>query len=108
MTFVSHVLAWITAFRFTPWGPSKNSRAHVVSAHPASDPHVPASTAQSPEIWGALLALARLRRAARHERIFLNGHHDYDGADGPARAYVLCPEERQHTPYTRHLMETTR
>ncbi|GCB47864.1 hypothetical protein SNL152K_5177 [Streptomyces sp. NL15-2K] len=61
----------------------------------------------SPEMWGAVLALARLRRAGRVPAP-LDDQHGQDATHPLVRAYVLRPDERRRAPYAWQLTEVNR
>ncbi|MCX4909664.1 hypothetical protein [Streptomyces sp. NBC_00878] len=64
----------------------------------------------SPEVWGALLVLARLRRAGRNPVPTDVQHDQHDQAETSAlvRAYVLRTSERQHALSARRFTEVSR
>lgn len=108
MTFVPHALEWVRALLFGPRKPSRSN--HAAAAHPDFDEPAqpPAYAVQpSPEVWGALLVLARLRRAGRATGA-LNVRHCRGEASALVRTYVLMPEEHQRTISSREFMGVSR
>ena len=66
MTFVSQALEWVRALLLGLCKPGTHSRACMAYPRPVDLAPAPACVAQPPaETWGALLVLARLRRAGR-------------------------------------------
>ncbi len=61
----------------------------------------------TPETWGAMLALARLRRAG-HAPAPQHDHHGRGDTHPLVRAYVLPPEELQHAFFVGKLKEASR
>ncbi|WP_143658977.1 hypothetical protein [Streptomyces sp. SA15] len=101
MRFVPHALEWVRALLFgtrKPDGyttPDQRTQAPAYAVQP------------SPELWGALLALARLRRAG-HAPDPCGDQHDQDATHPLVRTYVLPLEERQPAPYVWQLVEASR
>ncbi|MGW0826918.1 hypothetical protein [Streptomyces sp. NPDC002845] len=91
MHYVSQALEWVRTLLFGAHSPGESTRTISV---PASGPH-PTTPCPSPEMWGAILAGARRRRAPRlwpfpEPPAFLT-----DAVTGAlVRAYVLPEDER--------------
>lgn len=101
MQWVPHALEWVRTLLV-------GLRKSDMSTRPDRPTHAPVQAVQSsPEVWGAMLALARLRRAG-HTPGPLYDHHDQGEAHPVVRAYVLPPEERQRALSAWQLMEVSR
>ncbi|WP_200308802.1 hypothetical protein [Streptomyces adelaidensis] len=61
------------------------------------------ATQPSAEVWGALLAFARLRRAGRLV-VSLDAQQDPGEARGLVRVYVLLPEEGRYAFSARRIV----
>ncbi|MCX4905452.1 hypothetical protein [Streptomyces sp. NBC_00878] len=86
------------------FGPRKPG-THSIPDQPAK---APAHAMQpSPEIWGALLVLARLRRAGRTPAP-LDAVHAQGETSTLVRAYILPPEEHQQDFSVRQFAEASR
>lgn len=87
MHLVSQLLAWVRALLFGPPQPGSTVRSAVPQPGPR-----PAASRPSPDVWGALLAGARRRRAPHLCPPTASADPDY--VEPLVRAYVLPPQER--------------
>ncbi|MDO0933820.1 hypothetical protein QQY66_19805 [Streptomyces sp. DG2A-72] len=91
-----------------PRKPKRPSRARTAHGTPDQCPQAPApSFRPTPEMWGAVLELARMRRAGR-TRAPLDNRHGQVETPALVRVYVLPPGERQHTLRAWQLTEAGR
>jgi len=89
MRLVSGAFEWVRTVLRRPHG----SRRPARSATPETGPSLPVRH-PSPEMWGAILAGARRRRAPHlWPALQRPAIKDHPAIDAPVRAYVL-PEER--------------
>lgn len=100
MRYVSQTPERVRALLFGPRRP--DMLPHL--DHPAQEP---AHVVQAPEVWGALLVLARLRRSGRTP-VPLDVHHDQDETGTLVRAYVLPTCERQQALFAGRFTEVSR
>jgi hypothetical protein len=99
--YVSRLLERVRAALFGRRTPGRRSR-------PAAPTQAPVSSLRpTPEMWGAVLELARIRRAGRTPAP-PDSHHDQGEVPALVRAYVLPPGERQYTLCARQLAEAGR
>ncbi len=101
MHLVTRVLTWVRA---RPYGPPETSRTSCVATwQPAASPPAPPA---SPEIWAAILASARRRRAPH---LWPSGQLPaITAADITSRLvglYLLPPEVHQHARAAARLAE---
>lgn len=95
MTFVAHTLEWVRALLLAPRkrGMTERARTAPTHVHRPVQPR-PYAAETSPEAWGAVLVLARLRRA-RDRSIPTDVQRDDGKAHPLVRAYVFQPGERR-------------
>jgi len=111
MTFVPQAFERVRALLARLWKPSTRDRAHVAHSRPISPAMAPPYAVEpSPEVWGALLVLARLRRTGRtpvppHVQ---QNQHDQPETDSLVRTYVLSTPERQQARPARQFTEASR
>ncbi len=101
MPWVPQALEWVRALLFGPRKPDTPTHADQHQQAPVY------AVQPSPEVWGAMLALARLRRTG-HASAPQDDRHAQGDAHPLVRAYVLPPEERQHTLSAWKLTEASR
>lgn len=108
MPYPSRLLAWVRTFLFGPHTPDTPTRAAPTTPAPKVCPSE-ASPRTSPQMWAAVLAEARHRRAPwlwppAAPPVFIA----YMDLGGLVRTYVIQPEERQHVQSDRQFAEVLR
>lgn len=108
MTFVSQALEWVRALLLGLWKPGTRLRTLAAPSRPVDLVTAPAYVAQpSPETWGALLVLARLRRAGRVP-VPPDSQRPQDETGALVRAYVLAPGELRQALWAGQFTEASR